>query len=106
MNHIALPGFYRAEMLLLAIPLAPAMLYACMYLILRALRKLRVNTEGWHAGNVHMGKNVVLPAMWLFALFQPLLRLESALMRRLSRRRDSVQEQTVSEVVVELIPFA
>lgn len=105
MNTIALPGFYRTE-LLLAIPLAPVMGYACMYLVLRVLRKLRVNAEGWHAGNVHVGKKVVLPAMWLFALFQPLLRVESALMRRFSRRRGSAQEQTVSEVVVELIPFA
>ena len=95
---------HRIE-LLLALPLLPCLGYVCIYLALRLVGVLRVNAEGWHAGGVHLGRRILVPALRLFAAFQPLMRRESAVARRLfgrSRKRD----QAVSDVVVELVPIA
>lgn len=84
----------------------PPILYLLIYTGLRFSGKLCVSGEGWHAGGVVLGARVVIHAMRLFTLFQPLLRLESGLRRRLARFGKTRNEQPVSEVVVELVPIA
>lgn len=75
--------------------------YIATYLALRCFGKLSVNAGGWHAGSVDLGRRVVLPALRLFGFFQPLMRWESAVARKLWHRRP--REQGVSEVTVELV---
>ncbi len=97
----------KTEFLLALAILLPA-LYLSLYLLFRARGVLRVNAAGWQAGGVWTGRRLWLPAMWVFGFFQPLLRLESLLARRLDRDREHAakRDQGVSEVVVELIPMA
>lgn len=90
----------------LAFPLAPAAVYMASYFWLRLLGKLRVAPGGWHAGCFHVGSRVVVQALLLFAVFQPLLRIEAAARRACRSRRAELGETAVSEVVVELIPMA
>lgn len=91
----------------LACSLTPLAAYSLLYCIFRLCGKLRVNGEGWHAGSVYSGERVVLSALRLFAVFQPLLRAESRLARWLgAKRRGKRREPKVSEVVVELVPIA
>lgn len=92
--------------LLPALPLTPLAGYVWLYLLLRCAGKLRVGAKGWHAASVHWGDRVVLPALRMFGFFQPLLRMESGIARRVARRLRRKRGQTVSEVVVELVPFA
>ncbi len=100
-------NFDKTELLLALAFLLPV-LYFSLYLLFRARGVLRVNAGGWQAGGVWTGRRLWLPAMWLFGFFQPLLRFESLLARKLARKRDHAakREQGVSEVVVELIPLA
>lgn len=92
--------------LFLAVPLTPLAGYVWMYLFLRSIGKLSVNARGWHAASVYWGGRVVWSALRMFGFFQPLLKLESGLARRLSRRRPRGREQPVPDVVVELVPIA
>lgn len=86
---------------------APFIGYVGIYLCFRCWGKLRVNAEGWHASAIFAGPRVVLSALRLFGVFQPLLRFESGLFRKLGTlfRPDSSREPPVSEVVVELVRF-
>ena len=102
MNHLV----YRTE-LLLALPLAPFFGYLWLYLVSRVGGVLRVSGRGWHAESVYFGDRILLPALLLFALFEVPMRVESAIVRALSRLgAKGAQEQLVSDVVVELIPIA
>ena len=92
--------------LFLALPLTPLAGYVWMYLFLRCIGKLSVNARGWHAASVYWGGRVVWSALRMFGFFQPLLKLESGVARRLSRWRPARMEQAVSDVVVELVPIA
>lgn len=89
--------------LLLALPLFAVAVYLAVYAALRCWGKLDVTAGGWHAGSVQLGRRVVCSALRLFAAFQSPMRLESAL-ARLWRRKE--REQTVSEVVEEVVSFA
>ena len=88
------------------LPLLPPVAYLWVYTAFRCLGKLSVNAEGWHAGSVYCGRRVVLSALGLFGLFQPLLRLESGVARKFAALRGKPREQAVSDVVVEVIPMA
>lgn len=92
--------------LFFALPLTPLAGYLWLYLFLRCAGKLRVGARGWHAASVYWGGRVVWPAMRLFGLFQPLLRLESGVARRVLRWLPRRREQTVQDVVVEFVPIA
>ena len=94
----------RPELLLAFVPLLPV-LYIALYGTLRLCGTLRVNRDGWLAGIVRFGGGTALTAWFLFDFFQPLLRLESSLRRRLALSRRE-KEPVVSEVVVEVIPMA
>lgn len=73
--------------------------YFLAYACLRIAGVLMVTGGGWHAASWRLRGRVLLPALVLFSAFQPLLRHESAVRRRLSARGD---EAAVSEVVVEV----
>lgn len=92
--------------LLWALPLTPFAGYVWLYCALRCFGRLSVGAEGWHAAGVDVGGRVLWPALRMFAFFQPLLRLESGLARRVAGRRPTHREQAVPDVVVELIPIA
>lgn len=92
--------------LLVLIPALPPVLYCGCYLGFRLLGKLAVNGGGWHAESVRLGRRAVLPALAVFGLFQPLLRLESAVVGGYARIAGGKPEQNISEVVVEVVPMA
>ncbi|MCD8352190.1 MAG: hypothetical protein LUC93_16420 [Planctomycetaceae bacterium] len=92
---------------LAGLPLVAGTAYLTVYAALRCWGKLDVTADGWHAGSVHLGRRVVCSALRLFAAFQSVMRFESALARLWRRKPDDQgEQQTVSEVVVELVQFA
>ena len=95
--------FSNGLILLLVLPLFAVAAYLAVYAALRCRGTLNVTADGWHAGSVLLGERVVCSALRLFAAFQTPMRFESAL-TRLWRKKP--REQTISEVVVEVIPLA
>lgn len=96
--------FYGIAPVALA-PTAVVLLYAGMYAVLRCAGTLRVGREGWHAEAVRLPRRILIQALWLFALFQLPMRMESALRRRRGGESEA-GEPAISEVVVELVSFA
>jgi hypothetical protein len=78
---------------------APAVTYLLSYFVLRIAGVLMVAGGGWHAGAWRAGARTIVPALALFGMFEPMLRRESAIRRRLERR---VDESAVCEVAVEV----
>lgn len=90
-----------------ALIMAPAVLYVGMYVVLRCWGKLRVNADGWHASGIDAGSRVLLSALLLLGWFQPVMKVESSVSRRvLGLFGAEPGEPAVSEVVVELVPMS
>lgn len=104
---ILVSGFNSGFGWVLAFATAPAAAYVSSYAFFRCWGKLRVNAEGWHASGIDAGARILFPALRLFGWFQPLMRAESAISRRLARAfRITPREQPISDVVVELVPIS
>lgn len=80
----------------------PGALFLVGYVVLRCRGTLCVASTGWHAGSVRIGRRVLLSALRLFALYQPLMRHEARLRRWLGGEKRA-RRDAVSEVVVELV---
>lgn len=88
--------------LLLALLLSPVLAYVSFYAMLRFFGTLRVNAGGWLAETIRIRAKTLFPAVWVFSVFGPALRLESAMVRRFDKH---APEAAISEVVVELVQF-
>lgn len=97
---------FAGNELLLALPLLAPAAYVYLYVWLRAFGKLCVNAAGFHAGNVEFGRWVAVSALRLFGFYQGLMRVESSFRRRCRGGGRKKRDQSVSEVVVELVPLA
>lgn len=91
----------------LAIAAAITGVYVTGYILFRCWGKLRVNAGGWHASGIDARGRIIVPALRLFGWFQPLMRAESAISRRVAKTFDlQPREQLISDVVVEVIPIS
>lgn len=83
---------------------APLFLYFLTYIGLRMTKVLAASAGGWHAGGLKSGRTVLVSALAMLTVFEPLLCAEARLRRAAAAGKAA--EPQVSDVVVEFVPLS